>query len=245
MNPETGLVHFWAQSDIVIHATAVILLLLSVASWWIILTKAVEIWRTRRAGHRAIAAFWEESSLQSGLDALAREDRSGAFVTVAQAGLAAGQAHQRRGNQSMGAGLNPAEFIAQALRQGITEAQGRVEGGLTFLASVGATAPFIGLFGTVWGIYHALVGLAGATQVVLEKVAGPVGEALIMTAAGLFVAIPAVLAYNACVRANRLLIARLDAFAYALHGYLVGGIRPKSVSGDADPVASLKPRSAA
>ena len=245
MNPQAGLAHFWAQSDAVIHATALILLLLSVASWWIIATRALDIWRARRAAHRAVAAFWDEGSLQSALEALGREDRSGAFVTVAQAGLAAAQAHQRRGNQSLGAGLDPAEFIAQALRQGITEAQGRLEAGLTVLASVGATAPFIGLFGTVWGIYHALVGLAGATQVVLEKVAGPVGEALIMTAAGLFVAIPAVLAYNACVRANRLLIARLDAFAYALHAYVVGGIRPKSAPGDPYPVASAKPQSAA
>jgi len=245
LNFHTGLAHFWAQSDAVIHATALILLLLSVASWWIIATRALEIRRAQRAAQRAVAAFWEEKTLQSALDALVREDRSGAFVTVAQAGLAAAQAHQRRGNQSIGAGLDPADYIAQALRQGITEAQGRLESGLSFLASVGATAPFIGLFGTVWGIYHALVGLAGATQVVLEKVAGPVGEALIMTAAGLFVAIPAVLAFNACVRANRLLLARLDAFAYALHGYLVGGIRPKGASGDVEPAAPHKTRSAA
>jgi hypothetical protein len=97
--------------------------------------------------------------------------------------------------------------------------------GSPFLPRWGSTAPFIGLFGTVWGIYHALVGLSGATQVVLDKVAGPVGEALIMTAAGLFVAIPAVLAYNACARGNRLTLARLDGFAHDLHAYLTTGLR--------------------
>ena len=107
----------------------------------------------------------------------------------------------------------------------MVHAQARCESGLTLLASVGSTAPFIGLFGTVWGIYHALVGLSGATQVVLDKVAGPVGEALIMTAAGLFVAIPAVLAYNALNRANRLSAAYLDGFAHDLHTFLTTGSR--------------------
>ena len=122
-------------------------------------------------------------------------------------------------------GVDAGEFLTRALRNAMAHAQARVERGLTFLASVGSTAPFIGLFGTVWGIYHALAGLAGATQVVLDKVAGPVGEALIMTAAGLFVAIPAVLAYNASVRANRLVLAQLDGFAHDLHAYLVNGIK--------------------
>jgi len=111
------------------------------------------------------------------------------------------------------------------MRSHIVNTQARIERGQTFLASVGSTAPFIGLFGTVWGIYHALVGLSGATQVVLDKVAGPVGEALIMTAAGLFVAIPAVLAYNAFTRANRLVAVQLDGFAHDLHAYLTTGVR--------------------
>ena len=118
-------------------------------------------------------------------------------------------------------------------------AQARVERGLTFLASVGSTAPFVGLFGTVWGIYHALVGLSGASQVVLDKVAGPVGEALIMTAAGLFVAIPAVLAYNACTRANRLVIARIEGFAHSLHAYVVGGMRVEGGRGNSPALRAV------
>jgi len=118
-----------------------------------------------------------------------------------------------------------------------------MESGLTFLASVGATAPFIGLFGTVWGIYHALVGLTGAQHVVLDKVAGPVGEALIMTAAGLFVAIPAVLAYNALTRGNRLVLAQLDGFAHDIHAFLTtGACRP--LEGGPSPAVATNPAAA-
>jgi biopolymer transport protein ExbB len=109
------------------------------------------------------------------------------------------------------------------LRQAINEAAARLEAGLTFLASVGSTAPFVGLFGTVWGIYHALIGVAASGQIAIDKIAGPVGEALIMTAVGLAVAIPAVLAYNAFTRVNRLLLAQLDGFAHDLHAFVTTG----------------------
>ena len=135
------------------------------------------------------------------------------------------RAWESKSSGGIGAGVDAGEYIGRTLQQSIVVAQARVESGLTLLASVGSTAPFVGLFGTVWGIYHALVALSGATQVVLDKVAGPVGEALIMTAAGLFVAIPAVLAYNAFTRSNRLVLAQLDGFANSLHAYLVGGVR--------------------
>ena len=146
-------------------------------------------------------------------------------ASLAISGANAAQLHNQHAARGIGAGVSASEFVTRALRNQIAESQARIESGLTFLASVGSTAPFIGLFGTVWGIYHALVGLSGATQVVLDKVAGPVGEALIMTAAGLFVAIPAVLAYNAFTRSNRLTLARLDGFAHDLHAYLVTGLR--------------------
>jgi biopolymer transport protein ExbB len=128
-------------------------------------------------------------------------------------------------SRSLGAGVSLSESLTRALRNRMLSSQASLETGLTFLASVGSTAPFIGLFGTVWGIYHALVALSGSTSVVLDKVAGPVGEALIMTAAGLFVAIPAVLAYNALTRANRLVMAQLDGFAHDLHAYFTSGTR--------------------
>lgn len=227
MPQQMGFVHFWIQGDAVSHATAILLALLSILSWYVIVGKAIWYLRYRLSQERALNAFWQAESLHAALEEACRYDRSGIFHRVALAGALAAQAYQRQAASDIG-GVNSNNFVTRALRQGIVEAQAHIEQGLTFLASVGATAPFIGLFGTVWGIYHALVGLSGASQVVLDKVAGPVGEALIMTAAGLFVAIPAVLAYNASARANRLVLAQLDGFAHDLHAYLTTGIRPQS-----------------
>lgn len=225
MRMELGLAHFWAQGDFVSHAVAILLLLLSVASWYVMLAKAWSLWLARRCHARALAAFWGADTLAQAMDTLQREDRTGILAGLAVAGANAAELHREHAARGIGAGVSASEFVTRALRSQIVEAQARIESGLTFLASVGSTAPFIGLFGTVWGIYHALVGLSGATQVVLDKVAGPVGEALIMTAAGLFVAIPAVLAYNAFTRGNRLTLARLDGFAHDLHAFLVTGLR--------------------
>ncbi|HZX33625.1 MAG TPA: MotA/TolQ/ExbB proton channel family protein [Rhodocyclaceae bacterium] len=225
MQTQMGLAHFWAQGDLVSHSIAVMLALLSLASWSVILGKAVSGWRAARSYDQAQDAFWGATSLPEALEALRREDTSGVFAGLALSGAHAAQAHQQNAAKGIGAGVNASEFVTRALRSNIVKSQARIEQGLTFLASVGSTAPFIGLFGTVWGIYHALVGLSGATQVVLDKVAGPVGEALIMTAAGLFVAIPAVLAYNAFTRANRIVLAELDGFAHDLHAYLTTGVR--------------------
>lgn len=125
----------------------------------------------------------------------------------------------------IGGGVDASEFVGRSLQQSTLLAQARVARGLSLLASVGATAPLVGLFGTLWGIYNAPVGLSGATSVALDKVAGQVGEALVMTAAGLFVAIPALLAHNAFTRSNRLVLAQLDGFAHSLHAHLVAGVR--------------------
>lgn len=225
MQSQMGIAHFWSQGDLVTHTTAIILALLSLASWSVIVSKLLSAWRASRLPERVLAHFWNAGSLPEALEALRREDRSGIFAGLALTGAHAAQAHQQNAARGIGAGVNASEFVTRAMRSQILNTQSRIEQGLTFLASVGSTAPFIGLFGTVWGIYHALVGLAGATQVVLDKVAGPVGEALIMTAAGLFVAIPAVLAYNAFTRANRLVAVQLDGFAHDLHAYLTTGVR--------------------
>ena len=225
MQTQMGIAHFWSQGDLVTHATALILAVLSMASWLVIVSKVFSSWRAAHSQEKALASFWGANSLPEALEALRHEDRSGVFAGLALAGAHAAQAHQQNAARGIGAGVNASEFVTRTLRSTIVSAQARLEKGLTFLASVGSTAPFIGLFGTVWGIYHALVGLSGATQVVLDKVAGPVGEALIMTAAGLFVAIPAVLAYNAFTRANRMVLAQLDGFAHDLHAYLTTGVR--------------------
>ncbi len=225
MPSKLGLAHFWSQGDFVTHAVAILLLLLSVGSWMVILGRGSWQWKTSRCYERAMNAFWSAESLSQGIEALRAADRSGVFARLAVAGAQAQASLARNGARGIGADVDHSDFVTRALRTQIVQTQAGIERGLTFLASVGSTAPFIGLFGTVWGIYHALVGLSGATQVVLDKVAGPVGEALIMTAGGLFVAIPAVLAYNALVRGNRIVLVQLDGFAHDLHAFLTTGAK--------------------
>jgi biopolymer transport protein ExbB len=247
MHSNLGLTHFWQQGDMVTHAVAILLLLLSIASWSLTVARFVQQLRFNRAMERAPQAFWRAPAVAEALAAIDGADRTGVFAGLAQEGMRTAQMHACPANRNpgvggsdclncdraedchaargLGAGISLNESVTRALRNHILHVQAGMESGLTFLASVGATAPFIGLFGTVWGIYHALVGLSGATTVVLDKVAGPVGEALIMTAAGLFVAIPAVLAYNALTRGNRLVLAQLDGFAHDLHAFITTGAR--------------------
>lgn len=224
-----GITHFWQQADAVATAVALLLALLSLLSWAIIGSRFLAQIRLNRAMGAAIEAFWSAPTLEQAVTASRARDPSGIFAGMAETAASVHRTHGQQGGQGIGSGVSASDVLTRALRNYIVHSQARIESGLTFLASVGSTAPFIGLFGTVWGIYHALVGLAGATQVVLDKVAGPVGEALIMTAAGLFVAIPAVLAYNALTRANRLVVAYLDGFAHDLHVYLTTGTRTSPV----------------
>ncbi len=225
MSTSLGLAHVWSQGDIITRGVAVILLLMSIASWVVMIGKLVAYWHYKRSVEVAIQRFWESADNEQALRNIEAADRFGAFSEMAAETMRAAQIYDQSGVAGIGAQANKSEFVARILQQSMVNAQTRIESGLTFLASIGATAPFVGLLGTVWGIYHALIGLTGIRQVGLDQVAGPVGEALIMTAAGLFVAIPAVLAYNACARSNRLVSARLDGFAHGLHNYLVGGVR--------------------
>lgn len=225
-----GISHFWAQADWVSHAIALLLAALSLFSWMVIFERFSRQLRFSRGLDRAFEAFWAAPDLPAAVLVLRAKDHSGMFAGMAEVAAQVAELHKQ--SIGIGAGVSQSEAITRALRNHIMHAQARLESGLTFLASIGSTAPFIGLLGTVWGIYHALVGLSEATQVVLGKVAGPVGEALIMTAAGLFVAIPAVLAYNALTRANRLTLAYLDGFAHDLHAFLTTGARaPMSRAG--------------
>jgi biopolymer transport protein ExbB len=225
MDGKFGIAHFWAQGDAVSHTVAITLLLMSLASWYVILGKTLAHLRSRASIMHAMQSFWAGGSRAQALESIRAEDKTGVFALIATDAVLAAQAYEERAAGGIGAGVDASEFIGRTLQQSTVLAQARTERGLTFLASIGSTAPFVGLFGTVWGIYHALAGLSGATQIALDRVAGPVGEALIMTAAGLFVAIPAVLAYNAFTRSNRLVLAQLDGFANSLHAYLVAGVR--------------------
>jgi biopolymer transport protein ExbB len=217
-----GLGHFWQQADVVIRLTAYLLCGMSIVSWFLIFWKAWGWWRMRRAS-KELDQFWEAPTIDVAIAKLKPVDVDGIFVPLA-VGAASAASHPAAEN-SLAAQIDRSELITRALRQRINEAAGRLDSGLTILASVGSTAPFIGLFGTVWGIYHALLSIASSAQIAIDKVAGPVGEALIMTAFGLAVAIPAVLAFNAFTRSNRMVLGQLDGFAHDLHATLTTGSR--------------------
>ena len=177
------------QSDAIGKAVAILLLLMSIASWVVILWKA---WLLRRAGGdvvRSVAAFWQAPSLDDAASRVGGFDRGQLVLPLVQA-------TQLPAGGTLAAAGDRAQQLTRALRDALLAVGGRLQFGQVLLATIGSTAPFVGLLGTVWGIYHALIGIAGSGQISIERVAGPVGEALIMTAAGLAVAIPAVLAYN-------------------------------------------------
>ncbi|MBI2312453.1 MAG: MotA/TolQ/ExbB proton channel family protein [Betaproteobacteria bacterium] len=238
---------FWAQADAVGKSAALLLLTMSVTTWYLIVTKAWQAWRIRRRADRALNAFWSAESLTEAIAHMQLAAPESPFSHTAAAGADAVAHHQRHVGDRLAATLALSEFVTRAIRRAIGRATAEIEAGLTVLASIGSTAPFVGLFGTVWGIYHALIGIGFTGQATIDKVAGPVGEALIMTALGLAVAIPAVLAYNFLVRANRVVLADLDAFAHDLHAYLTTGARLQS-PGHADhpgaSVASLRTHAA-
>ncbi len=222
-----GFAHFLAQTDPVGIAVLAILLLMSIASWYLIVLKSVRNRQMRLRADAFLERFWNAPSL----DAIAAEAASSGnepFGRLAAQGIEASRHWSRASAANLAQGGGRDEFLTRAIRRAITRETAALESGLTVLASVGSTAPFVGLFGTVWGIYHALLGIGSAGNATLDTVAGPVGEALIMTALGLAVAIPAVLAYNAFVRRNRLLLAELDGFAHDLHAFLLTGAKLNS-----------------
>ncbi|HDR9484811.1 TPA: MotA/TolQ/ExbB proton channel family protein [Burkholderia aenigmatica] len=213
----TGVVHYLESGDAITHAVAYVLLAMSVASWCFLLTKAWLLVRAKRQGPRALAAFWRAASLDAGIAALAGADRERVFVPLAEAARDAADDHDPA---ALAARVERSERVLRALRHAMLRSQRRLEFGQVLLASIGSTAPFVGLLGTVWGIYHALGSIAASGQAQIENVAGPVGEALIMTAFGLVVAIPAVLAYNILGRLVRQLAEELDGFARDLHVFV-------------------------
>jgi biopolymer transport protein ExbB len=221
MNSEFGLAHLWSQGDFVTRAVAVLLLGMSFASWMVIIVKALDL-RRHAAQARHIESFWHAADFADGLNKLGT-DPSNPYRTMALEGREA--AAHRNAQPQLHDHLDPSEWLTRSLRNAIDEATSRLQSGLAVLASVGSTAPFVGLFGTVWGIYHALLSISTAGQATIDKVAGPIGEALVMTALGLAVAIPAVLGYNALVRGNKAVVAKLNRFAHDLHAYFVTGAR--------------------
>jgi biopolymer transport protein ExbB len=222
MNSQFGLANLWSQGDIVIRSVAVLLLLMSLASWTVIIVKTLDVLKYRRVS-RAAGDFWHSEGFAAGLGKLG-SDPADPFHQLAQQGREA-MLHHRNTKAHLHDALDISDWVTRSLQNTIDEFTGRLQAGLAVLASVGSTAPFVGLFGTVWGIYHALLSIGAAGQASIDKVAGPIGEALIMTALGLAVAIPAVLGYNALVRGNKGVLQKVNRFAHDLHAYFVTGAR--------------------
>ncbi len=218
-----GVMHFVSQSDIVGKSLFVFLLLMSLASWYLILSKTFTHLRIRRRSSKFLAEFWAASSLEQVENEIATHGAEEPFAHLASHAIHARKHHAKYGAMKLEESGSTAAFVTRTIRKVIDEETARLENGLTLLASVGSTAPFVGLFGTVWGVYHALLSISMSEGVTINRIAGPVGEALIMTGLGLAVAIPAVLAYNAFVRANRVYLANLDAFAHDLFTFLSTG----------------------
>jgi len=210
-----NLVELFQQGDTISRLVAVLLLAMSVASWVVIFWKGWLLQRARRDAARATAAFWQSGSLEEARLKVGAFDREALLLPLIEA-------TQVQAVGTLAAAGERAQQLTRVLRDALHRVLRRLQFGQVLLATVGSTAPFVGLFGTVWGIYHALLGMASAGQITIERIAGPVGEALIMTAAGLAVAIPAVLAYNVFGRFIGQIEADLEGFALDLRELLLG-----------------------
>ncbi|WP_409160547.1 MotA/TolQ/ExbB proton channel family protein [Pectobacterium sp. B2J-2] len=222
-----GVKAMWEQGDFVSKSTLIILIIMSGASWYILLNKLVEQRNMRRQVLLVQRDFWRQAD-QSNLDVASRDlPETSVFRYVARSGMVA----QRQYEGALAQQIDLNTWLSQSISQAIDIVGDRLQGGLSVLATVGSTAPFIGLFGTVWGIYHALTAIGIAGQASIDKVAGPVGESLIMTAFGLAVAVPAVLGYNWLIRLNKGVLDEVRTFGGELHTVLLGG-KATSVLGD-------------
>jgi biopolymer transport protein ExbB len=210
-----GLEALWRQGDWVSKGTLIILVIMSMGSWYILFVKLWEQYRLMREARDVRTAFWKAPSLKEGAKRL---DKKSAYRYIAETGLEANEHHE--GALTENIDLNT--WVTMTVQRAVDTVQSRTQDGLAFLATVGSTAPFVGLFGTVWGIYHALTAIGIAGQASIDKVAGPVGEALIMTAIGLAVAVPAVMGYNWLVRRNKVAMDSVRSFGADLHAVLLG-----------------------
>ena len=205
------------------------LVTMSASSWYWTIINIFKAARLKSASDRVVSAFWEAKNPQEAVRAMEAESASEPFSKIALDAAQAAAHHQRAegSNNGVGESLSRSEFVDRALRQAVTRESGRIQSGMILLATVGATSPFVGLLGTVWGIYGALIKIGASGTAGIEAVAGPVGEALIMTAIGLFVAIPAVFAFNFFSKINTSVIAKFDTFAHDLHDFFATGSRVK------------------
>jgi len=209
-----GLDALWSGGDVVAKGVLVLMALMSMGSWYIIVTQLIEQRKVFASSREAAQGFWKADSIQAGAKGL---QEGSALRFIAESGLKASEHHEG----TLVERIDLHTWIGMSIERAVDNVHSRLQDGLAFLATVGSTAPFVGLFGTVWGIYHALTAIGIAGQASIDKVAGPVGEALIMTAVGLAVAVPAVMGYNWLVRRNKLAMERVRAFSSDLHNVLL------------------------
>ena len=213
-----GLKALWSQGDFVAKGTLTIMTIMSMGSWYVIFTKLIDQRAMLKSGAAASDAFWKAGTVQTGLSAL---EEGSAFHYIAKQGIAANDHHEG----TMVESIDRHTWVSMTMDRAVGSVQNRTQMGMAVLATVGSTAPFVGLFGTVWGIYNALVKIGISGQASIDKVAGPVGESLIMTAIGLAVAVPAVMGYNWLIRRNKAVMDQTRAFAGDLHNVLLAGKR--------------------
>lgn len=228
---QMGFDHLIQGFDAVGWVVFLTLSIMSLMSWYWIIINFVKNIRLRGRAERVVATFWETSNAQDAIRFMEEQPKSEPFSKIALDAAQAAAHHQRNDGSKLAESLNRSEFVDRALRQAVTRESLGLEDGLTVLATVGSAAPFVGLLGTVWGIYHALIKIGSSGDASISAVAGPVGEALIMTAIGLFAAIPALLAYNAFVRFNRVTNNQFDTFAHDLHDFFATGSRVGETNG--------------
>ena len=228
---QMGFDHLIQNFDVVGWAVFITLSIMSVMSWYWIIINFIKNSRLRGRADKVVGTFWETPNAQDAIRFMEEQPASEPFSKIALDAAQAAAHHQRHDGSRLAESLNRSEFVDRALRQAVTRESSGLENGLTVLATVGSTAPFVGLLGTVWGIYRALIKIGASGDASISAVAGPVGEALIMTAIGLFVAIPAVLAYNFFVRLNRVTNNQFDTFAHDLHDFFATGARVGEVAG--------------
>src|SRR6267154_3536713 len=213
-----GLIPLWVNGNIVTRATLIVLVIMSLGSWFIIFTKVWDQRNMKKSARIVEKQFWTAPSIKDGVERLPKGDD---FRFIAEDGLRAASHHEGRLTDR----IDLHEWITMALMRATDLVNGKLSNGLAFLATVGSTAPFVGLFGTVMGILNALIAIGVAGQASIDKVAGPVAEALIMTAIGLFVAVPAVMGYNWLLRRNKGVQEMVSHFTHELHAYLISGAK--------------------
>lgn len=240
-----GFANFIQQADGVALFILGVLMIMSIGSWYYIVIKGIRYHQATRQSHEFLRTFWAAPNLEAVAQRIRSTGISDPFSHLVHHGFTAIEQHRsRKGNSLIEAG-SAEDFLTRSLKRAIDQDKARLEGGLTFLATVSSSAPFVGLFGTVWGIYHALMVIGSSGLGGMEQVAGPIGEALIMTGLGLAVAIPSAVAYNVFVRLNRNTLVQLNSFAHDVFTFLSTGMVSGTVPGDGARVMALKKSSEA